>query len=410
MLDITRPINLTSPEFIADKWAIMERLREEQPISKVKISVLTLYGITRFEDCDRLLTDPRLVRNRSTATGGGNRFPFPMPKSVSLLLGSMIQEDDPNHHRLRELVRKAFRPQAIKMLEDRIEGYSDELLGGLDNHSEFELQNDYALHIPVRMIADMVGIGHDQMPQFRSLMGSVSEGYSGLRIIRTMIFDMPKHVKFVREIVREKKANPGEDILTHLIFAEEDGDRLTEDEVVAMVFLLVIAGFETTVHLISNGVHTLLQHPDQLEMLRADPSLWAGAVEEILRHRGPVQGAKPGWATEDIELHGVTIPKGKPVMPLFGAANHDPRKFDDPQTFDITRSPNHHIGFGHGIHYCLGAHLARAEARIGLRKLFERFPNLDFGVDPNELELQNLPGWHRYKKMPLSTAKFRAAA
>ena len=107
---------------------------------------------------------------------------------------------------------------------------------------------------------------------------------------------------------------------------------------------------------------------------------------------------------------GTVGPKGKPVMPLFGAANHDPRKFDDPQTFDITRSPNHHIGFGHGIHYCLGAHLARAEARIGLRKLFERFPNLDFGVDPNELELQNLPGWHRYKEMPLSTAKFRAAA
>ena len=402
-MDISKPISLSSPEFIADKWAIFERLREEQPISKIKVSVLTLYGISRFDDCDMLLNDPRLVRNRTTATGGGSRLPFPIPKSVSVLMESMIQEDDPNHRRLRELVRKAFQPQAIKTLEERIEGYSDELLGGLDKNSGFELQNDYARHIPERMIADMVGIGHDQMPQFRSLMGSLSEGFSGLRILRTFILDMPKHLRFVREIVREKKTNPGEDILTHLIFAEEDGDRLSEDEVVAMVFLLVIAGFETTVHLITNGVHTLLQHPDQLEILRADPSLWASAVEEILRHRGPVQGTKPGWATEDIELHGVTIPKGKPIMPLLGAANHDPRKFDNPLSFDVMRSPNHHLGFSHGIHYCLGAHLARAEARIGLRKLFERFPNIDFAVDPNELELQNLPGWHRYKQMPLTT-------
>ena len=402
-MDISKPISLSSPEFIADKWAIFERLREEQPISKIKVSVLTLYGISRFDDCDMLLNDPRLVRNRTTATGGGSRLPFPIPKSVSVLMESMIQEDDPNHRRLRELVRKAFQPQAIKILEERIEGYSDELLEGLDKNSGFELQNDYARHIPERMIADMVGIGHDQMPQFRSLMGSLSEGFSGLRILRTFILDMPKHLRFVREIVREKKTNPGEDILTHLIFAEEDGDRLSEDEVVAMVFLLVIAGFETTVHLITNGVHTLLQHPDQLEILRADPSLWASAVEEILRHRGPVQGTKPGWATEDIELHGVTIPKGKPIMPLLGAANHDPRKFDNPLSFDVMRSPNHHLGFSHGIHYCLGAHLARAEARIGLRKLFERFPNLDFAVDPNELELQNLPGWHRYKQMPLTT-------
>lgn len=410
MLDMTKPINLSSPEFVANKWNILERVREEQPVSRVKLSVMSLYGISRFEDCDRLLNDSRLVRNRTTATGGGSRFPFPMPKSISLLAESMIQEDDPNHRRLRDLVRKAFRPQAIKVLEDRIEGYADDLIAGLDNQSAFELQSDYALHIPVRMIADMVGIDHERMPQFRHLMGSLSEGFGGIRIIRTLVLDMPKHVKFVREIVREKKANPGEDILTHLIFAEENGDRLTEDEVVAMVFLLVIAGFETTVHLITNGVHTLLEHPDQLEMLRADPSLWAGAVEEILRHRGPVQGTKPGWATEDIELHGVTIPKGKGVMPLFGAANHDPRKFDSPQTFDITRSPNHHIGFGHGVHYCLGAHLARAEARIGLKKLFERFPDLDFGVEKSALELQNIPAWHRYKAMPLRTSKFRAAA
>lgn len=409
MFDVNKPLNVASQEFKNNKWEIYEQIREERPVMPLKISVLNLYGLTRYEDCDLLLNDDRVVRNRSNATGGG-RMPFPIPKSIGLLIQSMIQEDDPNHRRLRDLVRKAFRPQEIRHLEERIDTYSNELLDGLGNQAEFELQDDYALHIPVRMIADMVGIGHERMPEFRNLMSAVTDGFSGFKVMKTMLFDMPKHVKFVRQLVRDKRDDPGDDILTQLIMTEEDGDRLSEDEIVAMVFLLVIAGYETTVHLITNGVHTLLSHPEQLEQLRADPSLMAGAVEEILRHRGPVQGTKPNWAKEDIELHGVTIPKGKPIMPLFGAANHDPRKFDDPLTFDIARTPNRHLGFGHGPHYCLGAHLARAEARIALNNLLERFPNLDFGVEQDQLSLQNLPLWHRYDALPLKTRAFRAAA
>jgi cytochrome P450 len=212
---------------------------------------------------------------------------------------------------------------------------------------------------------------------------------------------MPGTVRFVRELVARKRGNPQEDILTGLIEAEANGERLTEDEIVAMVFLLVVAGYETTVHLITNGVLILLQHPDQLERLREQPELMDSAVEEILRHRGPVHGTKLNYATEDVTFHGVTVPKGSPVIPLLGAANHDPRAFDDPEVFDIARAPNRHLSFGHGNHFCLGAQLARMETKVALATLLERNPNLRLAVDPSEIEVQNMPFWHRHQSLPV---------
>lgn len=402
MIDLSRPVSLASQDFVQNKFEWFERIREEKPVYLAKISVLKIYTVSRYEDCTNILKDPRVMRNRSNATGGG-RFPFPLPSSIKVIAESMITEDDPNHRRLRELVRRAFRPQAINALTEQIDRYSHELLDELEGREHFDLQKDYALKIPVRMIGDMLGIKRDDMPKFIGTFSVLTEGFSGWRLIRTLFKDMPDSVKFVRQLIRDKAATPSDDILSHLIQTEDDGDKLTEDELVAMVFLLIVAGYETTVHLISNGVLTLLQNPQQLEQLRAEPTLIDSAVEEILRHRGPVQSTKPGYASEDIHLHGVTIPKGKPIMPLFGAANHDPRVFDDPQTFDITRTPNRHLGFGHGMHFCLGAHLARAEARLGLLNLIQRLPNLKLGVEESALQLQTLPGWHRYSAMPVVT-------
>ncbi len=403
MIDLSRPVNLTAPEFIDNKFEWLDRIREERPVHQAKISIVRVYTVARYEDCTNLLKDPRVLRNRSTATGG-RRFPIPMPASLKPMAESMIQEDDPNHRRLRELVRRGFRPQAIAKLESVIDRYSNELLDGLEREREFDLQARYALPIPVRMISNMVGVSAADMPKFQESFAVVTKGFSGWRMLRTLFLDLPGSVGFVRNLVREKRANPGDDILTGLIQAEDAGDRLTEDELVGMVFLLIVAGFETTVHLITNGVRTLLEHPEQLERLRVDPGLIDSAVEEILRHRGPVQSTKPGYASEDITLHGVTIPKGKPIMPLLAAANHDPRVFDDPGTFDIGRNPNRHLGFGHGVHFCLGAHLARAEARMALTNLIARFPNLRLAVDPSQLKLQRMPGWHRYEALPVATA------
>ena len=410
MIDLTKPINLTSAEFVNDKYAWYERIREEAPVHKGKISVLTVYTLSRYEDCASILKDPRVLRNRSVANGGGSRFPFPVPKSVKPLIESMIQADEPEHRRLRELVRRAFRPQAIKQVEERIASHTDELLDDLESQGEFELQSSFALPIPVRMIGDMLGVKRDDMPRLRNTISTVTEGFGGLRMLRSLMVDLPSAVRFMRELIAEKRTNPGDDILTELINTEHDGDQLTEDELVAMAFLLVVGGYETTVHLITNGILTLLQQPEQLARLREEPDLAETAIEEILRHRGPIQGTKPGYPSEDITLHGVTIPRGKPIMPLLGAANHDPRVFDDPHTFNIARTPNRHLGFGHGVHFCLGAHLARAEAKIAIMGLIQRFPDLRLACDESALELQAMPLWHRYRQLPLATGKRRAIA
>jgi len=401
LVNLDKPLNLTAPDYVNNKFEILEQLREQRPVTQVRVSVITMYAVTRYDDCTAILKDPRVVRNRTTATGG-SRFPIPMPRSIKPLIESMIQEDDPNHKRLRNLVRHAFKPQAIKTLTENINSYSNELLDDLQHQPRFDLKSDYALKIPVRMIADMLGVPRDDMPTFQKTFDTITNGFGGLRMIKSMMIDLPAAVRFARELIERKRKQPGDDLLTGLIEAEEQGDRLTEDELLATLFLLIIAGYETTVHLICNGTLTLLQNPDSLALLKSQPQLIDSAVEEILRHRGPVQGAKPGYATEDLTLHGTTIPKGKPIMPLFGAANHDPRAFEDPQTFDIKRTPNHHLGFGHGIHFCLGAHLARAEAQFGINNLFARMPNLRLAVPEEELELQAMPGWHRYVSMPVT--------
>ncbi len=402
MLDVTKPVNLASAEFSANKFTYLEQMREAGPVRQDRISVLKVYSITGYADCAALLKDPRILRNRATATGGGRRFPFPLPKSISLLAENMINEDDPTHRRLRDLVRHAFKPQAIAQLESQIDSFSHELLDVMDQQQQVELQSQYALQIPTRMIAGMLGLDSAEMPRFQKSLKVLTQGLSGWSIVRTLLFDMPASIAFVRELVAAKREQPADDILSGLIQAESDGDRLREDEIVGMVFLLIIAGYETTVHLITNGMLTLLQNPEQLEQLRADPGLMGSAVEEILRHRGPIQSTKPGYAIEDIEIQGTLIPRGKPIMPLFGAANHDPNAFDNPQRFDITRTPNHHLGFGHGVHYCLGAHLARAETAIGLRNLIRRFPKLALATPVQALRLQSLPGWHRYHELPLT--------
>ncbi len=401
MIDLTKPTNLASEAFVNNKYEWYERIREEKPLHQVKISVVTMYAVSRFEDCEAVLKDPRILRNRSTVTGGG-RAPFPMPKSISAMMESMIVEDDPNHRRLRELVRRAFLPQAIKKLEQNIDEHSHELLDELSRRRSFDLQSEYALPIPLRMIGDMLGVSREDMPIVAEKMAVITKGFEGLRMLRTLFWDLRGALKFVQWLVRQKQTEPGDDILTALINAEIDGDRLSEDELVAMVFLLMVGGFETTVHSITNGIHTLLSHPEQLEQLRAEPELIDLAVEEIMRHRGPIHGTKMGWAAQDIEIHGQTVPKGKPIFPLLAAANHDPRAFDDPQKFDITRSPNRHLAFGHGVHFCLGAHLARAETRLAILNLVQRVPNLKL-ENAAALKLKKMPAWHRYEGLPVTT-------
>ncbi len=402
-LKIKHPINLMDKAFAANRYAYYCWLRGEAPVYKGKMSVMNAYFVLRYDDCVTVLKDPRFVRNRTTATGGGRRMPFPVPKHVALVGQSMILEDEPEHRRLRNLVHKAFTPRALRKLEERIETLTHELLDKAEARGTIDLKANYALPIPVTVISEMVGIEQDEMPQFANLMKSVvSNGINGLALAKMMLWDMRQSARFVRELVQRKRDNPADDILTGLIQAEDEGQKLSEDELISMVFLLVVAGYETTVHLITNAVAALLLHPEQLARLRADPNLMDSAIEEVLRFNGPVQSTKPNYAAEAVTLHDVTIPRGAMVMPLLGAANHDPAVFENPDLFDIGRTPNRHLGFGQGIHYCLGAPLARIETKIALTNLLDRNPNLRLAVKPEALEELPIPTLASYKTLPVT--------
>ncbi|MEO1290628.1 MAG: cytochrome P450 [Chloroflexota bacterium] len=398
--ELQHPINLSSRHFVDNKFAYYHWLREEAPVYKGKISVLNVYFVSRYDDCVSLLKDPRFARKRETAIGGEDWISKVTPKSVKLLLSGMINQDEPEHRRLRTLVHKAFTPRALKKLETRIESLTHELLDQHDTHTPFDLKQEYALPIPVTMISEMMGVGDDDIHTFQEGVSALVRGADGWGVIPLMLWQLPKLTKLLRRLVVEKRQNPSDDILSHLVHAEENGDQLNDDELVTMAFVLITAGYETTVHLISNAVVTLLQHPEQLAKLQANSDLMPSAIEEIMRFAGSVHGTEMNYASEDITWHGVTIPRGAATIPLLGAANRDPNIFDNPDVFDITRSPNKHLGFGQGIHYCLGAPLARIETQIALRTLFERFPDVHL-TDPDALTFSTTPAFHSYEQVPI---------
>ena len=401
------PPNLASKEFANNKYEYYKWMRQEAPVALCKYVTGQAYVISRYEDCVALLTDPRVVRDNRKIDISSPFLPsfIPLPKSTDLILHSMIGSDEPDHKRLRSLVHQAFTRKSMSELSERIDSLTNNLLDKAEAKSKAEgsvdLKDVYALPIPVTVIQEMVGVPDEDMPRFYKGVEAIIKGFSGVRIILTMLWDVPHLADFVRELIERKRENPGNDMLTGLIQAEEEGQKLSEDEIVSMVFLIITAGYQTTVHLITNGVLTLLRHPDQLAKLRANPDLIESAVEEILRFDSPIYTTEPAYASEDMVLQGVNISRGSVVVACVGSANRDPAVFESPEVFDIERSPNKHIGFGSGIHACLGAPLARMEAKIALTNLIKRNPNLRLAVDPSELECETTPGIHSYKHLPV---------
>ena len=404
-IDLSRPVQLAGRDFARHKYAYYERMRAESPVCRGRVAFIPLTLVTRHADCLDLLKDDRFVRNRTTATGG-SRTPIPMPRSAALLTKSMITEDDPAHRRLRNLVNQAFTPRAVTRLEPRIREITSQTLDAFEREAQrqggrADLLAHFASPIPVAAIAQLVGVPEQAMPRFRTAVGILTQGFSSWKLLKTLFFDLRSVVAFVRELVDAKRAEPGDDLLTGLLEAEEQGQRLDEDEIVSMVFLLVVAGFETTAHLIANGVRVLLEHRDAWEHLRAHPDALPTAIEEILRFCGPIHGTKLGYAREDLELHGVPVRRGGAVVPLLGCANRDDSVFEAADRFDIARRPNPHLGFSHGNHFCLGAQLARIETRIALEQLIARFPRLALAPEAAEIEPQRTVLWHRFPQTPV---------
>jgi cytochrome P450 len=371
--------NPMDPEFVADPYPMYHRLRAEDPVHH---SPLGFWVLTRYPDVLAMLRDPRLTKEPIAAFVAA-RFGVAVPPGLGL---SMLDRDPPDHTRLRGLVSKAFTPRALERLRPEIQQIVDGLLDEARGRGSMDLIEEFAYPLPVRVICEMLGVPVKDHERFKGWGLDIARGLDAIMLPpdspvgQRSVSGRRALAAYFRELIAERRAAPRDDMLSALIAAEEAGDKLNEEELLATCILLLVAGHETTVNLIGNGTLALLRHPAELQKLRDNPGLIGSAVEELLRFDGPVQRTAR-IPSEDITIGGQTIGKGEMVMPFLGAADRDPTQFPDPDRLDITRSDNRHIAFGMGIHFCLGAPLARMEGQIAINTLLARLPRLTLATD-----------------------------
>jgi cytochrome P450 len=294
--------------------------------------------------------------------------------------GTMLSVDPPDHTRLRTLVNKAFTPRVVEAMRPHIQEITDALLDEIAGREDIDVVRDLAVPLPIIVIAEMLGVPPEQREQFKSwstdIAGALGSSAQPQDAIGRAGRGSEELAAYFRAVIEERRRDPKDDLISGLIAARDEGDKLSEDELVATCVLLLVAGNETTTNLIGNGMLALLSNPAELTRLRGDPALIVSAVEELLRYDGPVQ-ATSRVVVEDLEFRGKRFQKGQMVITFLGAANHDPAQFAEPERLDLGRADNRHLGFGHGIHYCLGAPLARVEAQIAIGSLLRRYPELE---------------------------------
>jgi cytochrome P450 len=273
----------------------------------------------------------------------------------------------------------------IEQWRTRIQEITDELLDKVQERGAMELINDFAFPLPMTVISEMLGVPEADRAQFRAWSNQIIDTVGHLDRWTGIAPDIMAFVQYLYGFINQRRQQPQDDLVSRLIQVEEEGDKLTENELISMIFLLLVAGHETTVNLIGNGVLALLLHPDQIVLLQQNPELIKPAIEELLRYNGPLYTATNRWASEDIDYKGTLIKRGDIVMVGLASANHDEQQFPHGEDLDITRKENQHLSFGKGIHYCLGAPLARLEGQIAISTLFRRFPKLRLNTDPRAL-------------------------
>lgn len=376
--------DLASPAFKADPHPAYARLREGAPVFRSTLGWRRpAWLVARYDDVSALLRDARFAKDPLNARGRGGSGPW-VPGFLRPLTRNMLDLDAPDHTRLRALVQKAFTPRLVEGLRPRIEALVDELLTRAQRNGRAELVRDLALPLPLTVIAELLGVPAADQARFHRWSDRILSGSPGVGAV-LLLPAVRSLLAYLRKLFAQRRAAPRDDLLTALVQAEEAGDRLDEDELLGMVFLLLAAGHETTVNLVGTSVLTLVQNPEQRDRLRADPSLIRPAVEELARFTSPVEVATERYAREELEIAGVPIRRGEMVLGLLGSANRDAAHFADPDVLDLAREPNRHLGFGLGAHYCLGAPLARLETQIALSSLLERAPDLRLAVDPGAL-------------------------
>ena len=377
------------PNWSKDPFPLYARLREEAPIHK---NDLGFWVLARHEDCLAVLRDKRASSDSlNVATERmpeGFRTPIAEDDPIAAAMIEMrpfLFRDPPDHTRLRALVVKAFTPKVVEALRARTQEVVDELLDAALAKDEVDLLDEFAYPLPVRVICDLLGVPLEDQDRFRGWSNALARGLDPDFLLTQEVIDergraVLQFSQYFFELLAERRQHPGNDLLSRLVQVEDGGTVLSETELLSTCILLLVAGHETTVNLISGGTLALLRHPGQFERFRTDPSVTRSGVEEMLRYVSPVQ--LTGRAlTEACEFGGVEFQKGDFAMLLLASGNRDPEQFEDPERFDVTRSPNNHLGFGFGIHHCLGAPLARMEAQVALTSLVSRAPQLALAVD-----------------------------
>lgn len=380
-------VNVTSPQFKADPYPFYAYLRAEAPVYRVTLPTKEqVWLVSRYDDALMVLKDDRFVKDRRNAPASGQAAKRPwMPRMVQVLERNMLSLDEPDHKRLRMLVHQAFTPRLVEQMRDQVQTLTDDLLDAVQARGRMDLIAEYALPIPTTIIAQMLGVPVEDRHQFSRWSKTIVSGTASRFVVLKLIPTVLAFMRYIRKLVQAKRNNPGDDLVSALVLAGAGGDQLSEDELVAMIFLLLVAGHETTVNLIGNGTLALMQHPDQLEKLRDDPALIKPAIEELLRYASPVEWADERFTRQEVSIEGVTIPQGARVHAVIASANRDARQFAGPDMLDLTREPNKHLAFGQGIHYCLGAPLARLEGQIAINTLLRRLPDLRLAVAPGAL-------------------------
>ncbi|MGW3011239.1 cytochrome P450 family protein [Streptomyces sp. NPDC001219] len=407
--------NVMDPELITDPFGGYGALREQGPVVRGRfMDDSPVWLVTRFDDVRQVLRDQRFVNNPTTPSLGHSLEENPMVRLLDMmglpehfrpyLLGSILNNDAPDHTRLRRLVSRAFTARKITDLRPRVEQIADELLARLPEHAEdgvVDLIRHFAYPLPITVICELVGIPEADRPQWRKWGADLVS----LQPER-MSASFPAMIEHIHELIHERRRALTDDLLSELIRThDDDGGRLSDVEMVTMILTVVLAGHETTAHLIGNGTTALLTHPDQLRLLRDDPALMPRAVHELLRWCGPVHITQLRYASEDVEVAGTPIRRGDAVQLVLVSANFDPRHYTDPERLDLTRHPaghaENHVGFGHGMHYCLGATLAKQEGEVAFARLFAHYPEVSLGVAPEQLERTAVPGSWRLEALPL---------
>jgi cytochrome P450 len=405
---MTLHADFASQDYFRNPAAAMEKLRNAGPVVEVRFPIVgKIWTTTTQALADRVLKDTEIFTVRSD-DGKVAGLRWWMPRVVRTLSNSMLSMDDPDHKRLRDIVDEAFRRRAVLEMEPHIQAIGDELADRLfAEGSPVDLVRRYARELPLSVICELLGLPLADRPKFTAWASGFTRFTGALGFLRGIanLFPLKRYIERHIETVRQ---HGGEGLIAEIVRLEKDGGQISRDEIVAMVFLLLLAGHETTTHLISGSVYELLKNPGLRDWLEEDWGRVDLAVEEFLRFITPVQFTKPRYVRKDIELGGVKLRKGEKIMVMLAAANMDPQANPHPERLDLERRPNRHIAFGTGIHFCLGHQLARIEGRCALKSLFKRWPTLTLAVDESEITWRERPGIKAIDRLPVVAEKGRA--